>query len=139
MTTASTLRTVNSSPPYRRLFLICGCAHLLTGMIGLVVLPALFRPLGMSAPPVPFFWQVAAATTACFGLASFWIAQDPHRNRDLIQLWLCVKAAVAVLALWNIRVHGLRPPAGVLVVVDACWVGVFTSIVVRLGKDTPPS
>ncbi len=126
---------MTASPPYRRLFLCCGWAHLLIGMIGLVVLPALYRPLGIPRPSVPLFWQMAAATTACFGLAGIWIAGDARRNAILIQLWLCVKVAAVVLVLWNIRVHGLRPPAGALVVVDAVWIAVFTSVLVRIGPN----
>ena len=125
--------------PYRHLFLWCAWAHLLAGMLGLVVLPASFRALGILRPAVPFFWQLGAATTACFGLAAFWIAADPRRNRDLIQLWLCVKAAAAVLAIWNLRTHTLRPLAGLLVLVDGVWIAVFTSVLVHLGRGDAES
>ena len=125
--------------PFRRLFLLAGWTHLLCGMAGLIVLPSLFRQLGMARPAVPFFWQFSMAALACFGLAGLWTARDPRRNRDLIQLWLCVKTAAAVLALWNIRLHGLRPVAGLLVVVDAVWIAAFTSVLVRLGPNGPRS
>ncbi len=125
--------------PYRRLFLFSAWAHLLTGTLGLIVLPAAFRSLGIPRPAVPFFWQLTAALAACFGLAGFWIAANPLRNRDLIQLWLCAKAAAAVLALWNLRLHNLRPAAGVFVVVEAAWVVLFTSVLVRLGTPDDSS
>lgn len=119
------------------MFLFAGWTHLLCGMVGLVVLPSLFRDLGMERPQVPFFWQLNVAVLGCFGLAGLWIAHDPPRNRYVIQLWLCVKVAAAVLALWSIRLHGLRPIAGVLVVVDAAWIAAFTSVLVRLGRTEP--
>lgn len=124
--------------PYRRLFLLAGVLHVLAGVAGLIALPQAFPPLGIWERTPGIFWQIACAVTACFGLAGFWIAADARRNRDLIQLWLCVKVAASVLVLWHLRLHHLGAWAGSLVVVDAGWIAVFTSILVRLGGERTP-
>ncbi len=90
----------------RPLFVIAAVYDLVLGLVFLLAYPAVYRSFGVELPNHPAYVQFAAAVVAIFGIASWYVAQAPERNRDIIKLGVLVKLAYVVVVLgWQVRGH----------------------------------
>jgi len=80
------------------LFLTAGVWNVLTGILYLGLRVRIASRFGVGTGPDPTDRILANLLHVYFGIAAFWIAQDPQRDMHLILLWAATKTTSVILA-----------------------------------------
>ena len=86
----------------RPLFVIAAIYDLVLGVLFLIAWRPVYERFGIALPNHPAYVQFAAAVVATFGIAFWYVANAPERNRDIIKLGVLLKIAYSsiVLSYW---------------------------------------
>ncbi len=83
----------------RPFFLFAGLYDFALGAVFLFAYPAIYARFGITLPNHPGYILFGAAVVAIFGIAFWFVAYAPRRNRDLIAVGVLFKLAYAVTVL----------------------------------------
>jgi len=85
----------------KNLFIVAALYDLILGVLFLAAFKQIYAFFNIALPNHDGYVQFAACLVAIFGIAFWFVAQDPVRNRDIIKLGILLKLSYCSVAFYH--------------------------------------